>query len=237
MLIARLAHVPHRDTLRIRPPPPASHIRPHWLFNRYISGHATTGRPDRRIRYGCKFAAVPPLPHDPHAAPSASRGRRRRERRGATARRERMPDRRWAVVSIPLRMKFDGRPTIGRRCGVSLDKKDSPPPRRTPISIGIPPHKPPRPTASPTGAPLMHSQPRSLRRSLCARSGASHTTSRQTLPRSLGVCAYSSSRPLTPSGPPARALWPSPVPRPISRPRRTPGVSSGWRGRSTPSRR
>ena len=88
-----------------------------------------------------------------------------------------------------------------------------------------------------TGAPLMHSQPRSLRRSLCARSGASHTTSPQTLPRSLGVCAYSSSRPLTPSGPPARALWPSPDPRPISRPRRTPGVSSGWRGRSTPSRR
>ena len=85
----------------------------------------------------------------PRRRASASRGR---ERRGATARRERMPDRRWAVVSIPLRMKFDGRPTIGRRCGVSLDKKDSPPPRRTPISIGIPPHKPPRPTASPTGA-------------------------------------------------------------------------------------
>ena len=29
-------------------------------------------------------------------------------------------------------MKFDGRPTIGRRCGVSLDKKDSPPPPANP---------------------------------------------------------------------------------------------------------
>ena len=61
---------PH--TLHIRPPPPASHIRPHWLFNRYISGQATTGRPDRRIRYGCKFAAGgPAAPADPHAAARA----------------------------------------------------------------------------------------------------------------------------------------------------------------------
>ena len=93
--------------------------------------------------------------------------------------------------------------------------------------------------SSPTGASLNALSATLPRPSTdpCTRSGALHSTSRQALPRSLGVCACSSSRPLPPSGLPARALWPSPALRPISRPRRTPGVSSGWRGRSTLSRR
>ena len=93
--------------------------------------------------------------------------------------------------------------------------------------------------SSPTGASLNALSATLPRPSTdpCTRSGALHSTSRQALPRSLGVCACSSSRPLPPSGLPARALWPSPALRPISRPRRTPGVSSGWRGRSMPSRR
>ena len=72
MLIARLArHVPHRIPLAHTAPAPRVTYTPALVINRYISGQATTGRPDRRIRYGCKFAAVPPLPQTRTPRPAA----------------------------------------------------------------------------------------------------------------------------------------------------------------------